>query len=199
MGLWTFPCWSQSWDLDLLKLFGLNGVFVQGMMESSQSPGPELRTGVKQDLLLLLLYIYIFLVFSSWWCSTFCKSTIQFWRFFLLSVLPHSEAVPSAFPLVSGSRCVFFDPKWHWRSQTQPGSGRFPPLSLPSTWMLLSLEARPLHCLTYLTWHFQHLPTLFATCSLEPEVPEVIQFRMIKNQMFACMIMHDPSNSSHFY
>jgi hypothetical protein len=34
---------------------------------------------------------------------------------------------------------------------------------------------------------------------LEPEVPEVIQFRMIKNQMFACMIMHDPSNSSHFY
>lgn len=27
------------------------------------------------------------------------------------------------------------------QSQTQPGSGRFPPLSLPSTWMLLSLEA----------------------------------------------------------
>lgn len=62
MGLWTFPCWSQSWDLDLLKLFGLNGVFVQGMMESSQSPGPELRTGVKQDLLLLLLY-YIYIYF----------------------------------------------------------------------------------------------------------------------------------------
>lgn len=41
--------------------------------------------------------------------------------------------------------------------------------------MLLSLEARPLHCLTYLTWHFQHLPTSFATCSLEPEVPEMIQ------------------------
>ena len=53
---------AEIWTL--LKPFGLNGVFVQGMMESSQSPGPELRTGVKQDLLLLLLY-YIFLVFSS--------------------------------------------------------------------------------------------------------------------------------------
>ena len=145
-----------------------------------------------------IYYIYIFLVFSSWWCSTFCKSTIQFWRFFLLSVLPHSEAVPPAFPLVSGSGCVFLDPKWHWRSQTQPGSGRFPPQL--AVHMDVAEFRGPTLTLPYIS--YMALPTssnFICNLLLGAGSAGNDSIRMIKNQMFACMIMHDPSNSSHFY